>query len=139
MSILYHIKVVSSQWLLTLKMHRFLNPLNVEVRQGSICCCDLPICQTIEIFESGICEEKCDTYFRIELSDCEIADPCPVVMFTNVFVNSANETKVNDEFEFSLRDSPPLPVCMYVCTHARTCIRIFTFAIPNFLSYIQFL
>ena len=88
---------------------------NVEIRPeqapSQICCCDQSsdTCQTNLIaFSTTECSayELCDTYFVATLAECQISDPCPTILTSDVFYYSSTMTDVNYVFQFDLNTVP---------------------------------
>ena len=111
------LQLVNGQCILNIKMHQFENMYNVEIRPeqepSQVCCCDQPhdTCQSdLSAFSGAEHEcasyESCDTYFVANLSECQISDPCPTILNSNVFNNNSTGTDVNYTFRFNLSTVP---------------------------------
>ena len=107
--------------MLNVQLHQFHNLYNTEIRpDDTFCCCDFTTFRTCadapdEIMDE--CFQLCDTSFLVRMQQCQNSDPCPVVMFTDNFVNSDTITNTSYQFRFVLSSFPSDEVRFKVMFH----------------------
>ena len=118
------LQLVYGQCILNVQLHQFDNIYNVEIRPeqtpSQFCCCDQggDTCQTnLTAFSTTECDSyvSCDTYFVATLSECQISDPCPATLLSDVFHGISTMTDADYEFRFDLSTVPNESVWYELC------------------------
>ena len=91
-------QVVTCQWSVVIQLLEFHNPMNIETRinaKGKIsyCCCDTGIsnCTSQAIFLNNTCENKCDTFFVVNLNNT-ISELSTISTFNESILNSPSHS-----------------------------------------------
>ena len=77
----FYMQVASSEWVLGVHIHQFMNVYNAEIRNGKYCCCDDHFKECWENITdvNGMClisTYHCDTYFMLHVRECSSKDTC---------------------------------------------------------------
>ena len=110
------LNLVYGQCILNIRLHQFENVYNVVIRPeeapNQICCCGqssvVPCQSNLSAYFTTQCSpyQFCDTNFVATLSDCQISDPCPTILSTDVYYYSSTMTDVNYVFQIDLSAFP---------------------------------
>ena len=109
------LQLVYGQGILNVQLHQFENIYNAEIRPENdpkrFCCCDQGNgdCRgNLNDLYKHKCDstKPCDTSFEVTLTECQFSDPCPTILYSDVFYDTATSTNVNYKFRFFLSGTP---------------------------------
>ena len=112
-------QVTQCQMVLDVHLLQFQNPKNRETRYNAMgdliyCCCDTDTCRTnINANKFNSCEQECDTFFILKLSECKYPTGCLISTVNESITDSPPESSCGYGFTFTLNDiSPQVSHCV---------------------------
>ena len=89
-------QVASSEWVLGVQIQHFENLYNVEIKDGSYCCCDNPEVECSQSITDlqGLCYDPnlirvCEQYFLVHVKDCSYNSTCTVSQTYQLRIDSS--------------------------------------------------